>query len=151
MSESKSDPHEGLAQLKQSRHGLYSIGVLVVAAIIGMVLRNDVLFGLVMGTVAISGMGAGQKTIAAIEENAPKESMQPAKIAGPVVAAVIAGIIATIIIAVVRSVVGEDSFAIIPEDNVIVQIVKHFFDHTAAVAVGIGLLVGAWGKGKGSG
>ena len=149
MSESKNDPHEGLAQLKQSKHGLQSIGALVVAAIIGLLVRQDVIFGLVMGTVAISGLGAGQKTIAAIKENVPKESMQPAIIVGPVVAAIIAGIIATIIITVVRSVVGEESFAIGDSDNVIVQIVKHFFDHGAAIAVGIGLLAGAWGN-KGS-
>ena len=148
MSESKSDPHEGLAQLKQSKHGLQTIAALVVAAVIGLLVRGDVLFGLVMGTVAISGLGAGQKTMAAIKENAPEEGLQAAKIVGPIVAAVIAGIIATVIISVVRSVVGEESFAIIPEDNVIVQIVKHFFDYSAAAAVGIGLLAGAWGHNK---
>lgn len=142
------EAHKGLQELSKSKHGIYTIAGVVCAVIVGLILRNDALFGLVMGTVYISGLGAGRKTIAAIEENAPEEGAQAAKMVGPVVAAVIAGIIATVIIAVIRSVVGEDSFAIIPEDNVIVQIVKHFFDYGAAAAVGIGLLVGAWGLGK---
>ncbi len=142
------EAHEGLKELSKNKHGLITIGALVVAVIIGLITRNDALFGLVMGTVAISGLGAGRKTMAAIKENAPEEGLQAAKIVGPIVAAVIAGIIATVIISVIRGAVGEESFAIIPEDNVIVQIVKHFFDHGAALAVAIGLLAGAWGMGK---
>ena len=142
------EKQKGLQDLAQSKHGLYTIAGLVVAVIIGLILRNDAIFGLVMGTVYISGLRAGRTVITQIELNAPEEGMQPAKLVGPVVAAVIAGIIAMVIISVIRGAVGEESFAIIPEDNIIVQIVKHFFDHGAAFAVAIGLVVGAWGLGK---
>ena len=147
MSEKHSEAQSGLQELAKSKHGLYSISGLVIAAIIGLLVGDGILFGLVMGTVYISGLGAGRKTMTGIKANAPQESMQPAKIVGPIVAAVIAGIIATLIITVIRGIVGDDSFAIIPEDNVIVQIVKYFFDYSAATSVGIGLLVGAWGLG----
>ena len=142
------DKKSQLEELGRSKHGIYSIAGLVCAVILGLIIRNDALFGLVMGTVYISGLGAGRKVITAIKANVPEESMQPAKLVGPVVAAVITGIIATVILSVIRSLVGEESMAIIPEDNVIVQIVKHFFDYGAAPAVAIGLLVGAWGMGS---
>ena len=147
MNEGKNDPHEGLAELRKNKHGLYTIGALVCAAIIGLVIRQDLLFGLVMGTVAISGFNAGRKTITAINANAPAEHIGPARGFGTVIAAIIAGGIATVFIAIIRALVGAESMAIIPEDNVIIQIVKHFFDHSAAVALGIGMLVGAWGLG----
>ncbi len=148
MSEEKSDSHEGLAELSKNKHGIYTIAGLICGAIAGLLLRGDLLFGLVMGTVYISSLGAGRKTITAIEANAPAEHIQPARVFGTIIAAIIAGIVASIIIAVIRGLVGDESMAVIPEDNVIVQIVKHFFDYSAPVAVGIGLLVGAWGLGK---
>ena len=147
MSMESKDKHEGLAELHKNKHGLYTVAGLVVGAIAGLLLRDDLLFGLVMGTVYISGLGAGRKTITAINANAPAEHIMPAKVIGTVIAAIITGIIATVFIAIIRGLVGDESMAVIPEDNVIIQIVKYFFDYGAAAAVGIGLLVGAWGLG----
>lgn len=148
MNTEKNDAHEGLAELSKNKHGIYTIAGVICGAIAGLLLRGDVLFGLVMGTVYISGLGAGRKTITAIEANAPAEHIQPARIFGTIIAAIITGAIATVIIAVIRGLVGDESMTVIPEDNVIIQIVKHFFDYGAAGAVGIGVLVGAWGLGK---
>ena len=67
MSQDTGDKHKGLEELSKSKHGLYTIAGVICAVIAGLILRNDALFGLVMGTVYISGLGAGRKTIAAIQ------------------------------------------------------------------------------------
>ena len=133
--------HEGLEEVKKNMHGMLSIGGLIVCALLGMLTRGDVLFGLVMGTVFISGLRPGKQVAAAIKENAG-ENLQPARLFGIPIAAIITGVIASVIIAVIRAVAGE-GIAVVPEDNVVVQIIKHFFDPTAAVAVAAGLLISA--------
>jgi len=133
MSNNGKDEH---AVVKDNRHGIVTIIGLVVWVAIGLVVRNDLLFGLVMGTVFTSGLGAGRK----ISEQLAGQEMQagtlmPAKI----IAAIVTGIIAAIIIAVIQSVVDVSPME---GDNIIIQIVKHFFDMGASVAVATGALVG---------
>lgn len=134
MNNNGKDEH---AAVKDNRHGIITISGLVVWVAIGLVVRNDLLFGLVMGTVFTSGLGVGRK----ISEQLANQEMQagtvmPAKI----IAAIVTGIIAAIIIAVIQSVVDVSPME---GDNVIIQIVKHFFDMWASVAVATGALVGA--------
>lgn len=137
MSEGTKDQHQ---DLKDSKHGIITIAGIAVCVVVGLLARNDLLFGLVMGAVYSSGMGVGKKVAAQIAQNAG-EAAQPAKIIGPIAAGIVTGIIALIIISVIRGAIGEASFAVAPEDNIIVQIVKHFFDGTAAIAVGAGVVV----------
>lgn len=129
---------EGLQAMKDNSHGLVTIIGIIAAVAVSLLMGRDLLFGLVMGTVFVSGLGAGRKIAAALAENAPEHAV-PGKIVG----AIVTGIIAAAIIAVIRSVVGE-SIAPMEDDNAILQIIKHFFDMSAAAAVGIGALVGAF-------
>ena len=134
---------EGLQAVRDNSHGMVTIIGLVVWVAIGLVVRNDLLFGLVMGTVFISGLGAGRK----ISEQLADQEMQagtlmPAKI----IAAIVTGIVVAIIIALIRGFIGE-SINPMEGDNAIIQIVKHFFDMWASVAVATGVLVGAFTHG----
>lgn len=129
---------EGLQAMKDNRHGMVTLIGLIVAVAVSLLAGKNLLFGLVMGTIFISGMGAGRKIATALAENAPDHAV-PGKIVG----AIVTGIIAAGIIAVIRSVVGE-SINVMTDDNIIIQIVKHFFDTSASVAVGFGALVGAF-------
>lgn len=129
---------EGLQAMKDNSHGLVTIIGIIAAVAVSLLMGRDLLFGLVMGTVFVSGLGAGRKIAAALAENAPEHAV-PGKIVG----AIVTGIIAAAIIAVIRSVVGS-SIAPMEGDNAILQIIKHFFDMSAAIAVGVGALVGAF-------
>lgn len=128
---------EGLQAMKDNSHGLVTIIGIIAAVAVSLLMGRDLLFGLVMGTVFVSGLGAGRKIAAALAENAPEHAV-PGKIVG----AIVTGIIAAAIIAVIRSVV--DDINPMEDDNAILQIIKHFFDMSAAAAVGIGALVGAF-------
>ena len=129
---------EGLQAMKDNSHGIVTLIGLIVAVAVSLLAGRDLLFGLVMGTIFISGLGAGRKIAAALAENAPDHAV-PGKIVG----AIVTGIIAAGIIAVIRAVVGE-SINVMEGDNIIIQIVKYFFDTSASLAVGVGALVGGF-------
>ena len=132
------EAQEGLQAMKDNSHGIVTIIGIIAAVAVSLLMGRGLLFGLVMGTVLISGLGAGRKIAEALAENAPEHAV-PGKIVG----AIVTGIIAAAIITVIRSVVGE-SINPMEGDNVILQIIKYFFDMNAAVAVGIGALAGAF-------
>ena len=138
MDEQAKDAH---ADLKHSHHGIMTIVALVVAAVAGLLTRNDLLFGLVMGTVYLSSHRAGPKVATQIAENA-KEAQAPAHIIGSIVAGIVAGVIAAVILFIIRSAVG-DGINVTPDDNIIVQIIKHFFDAWAWLPAGLGLAIGS--------
>ncbi|MCY4465034.1 MAG: hypothetical protein OXE46_05825 [Chloroflexi bacterium] len=138
MTENTKDAH---ADLRQHSHGIMTITALVIVAIAGLVTRNDLLFGLVMGTIYLSSFRAGPKVATQIAENA-KEAQAPAHIVGSIVAGIVAGLIAAVILFIIRSAVG-DGINVTPEDNIIVQIIKHFFDAWAWLPAGLGLAIGS--------
>ena len=137
MSENTEDQHK---DLRDNKHGIATIVGLVICVVYGLIARNDLLFGLVMGTIFISVMKAGVIVNTRVAANAREEHIAIAKVVGSIVAAAIAGIIATIILTVVNSAVDMTH---LETDNIIITIVKHFFDSSAALAVGAGLLFGA--------
>ena len=137
MSENTDDQHK---DLRENKHGIATIVGLAICVVYGLIARNDLLFGLVMGTIFVSVMKAGVIVNTQIAANAPEEHIAIAKVVGSIVAAVIAGVIATIILAVVN---GAVDMSHLETDNIIITIVKHFFDSSAALAVGGGLLFGA--------
>ena len=137
MSENANDQHK---DLRENKHGIATIIGLVICVAYGLIVRNDLLFGLVMGTIFISVMKAGVIVNTQIAANVPEEHIAIAKVVGSIVAAGIAAIIAAIILAVVNSAVDMSH---LETDNIIITIVKHFFDSSVALAVGAGLLFGA--------
>ena len=137
----KQDGHQ---KVRNNRHGIASFFGLVVAAAVGLLVRNDLLFGLVMGTVYGSSLHLGGVIAQRLAQN-EQSNMLPAKI----IAAVITGIVVAGILALIQGVVGESIFPA-EGDNIIILIVKHFFDSGASVAVGAGVLVGAVMHGAGS-
>lgn len=137
MSEKTKDQHR---DLRDNKHFIATKIGLAVCVVYGLIARNDLLFGLAMGTIFISVMKAGVIVNTQIAANAPVEHAAIAKVAGSIVAAAIAGIIAAIILAVVN---GAVDMSQLETDNIIITIVKHFFDSSAALAVGAGLLFGS--------
>ena len=140
MSENPKDAHAGL---RDNPHALMSILALVVAVVAGLVLRNDLLFGLVMATVFMSSYRGGPRVAQQIAENAPEEHAGHAHSWGSVIAGIVTAIVASIIVAVVVGLVGAESMAAQEGDNVIIQIVKHFFDSWAPIAAGLGIGIGS--------
>lgn len=130
---------EGLQAVRENSHGIVTIIGIIVAVAVSLLMGRDLVFGLVMGAVFSSGLGAGRKIAEALAENAAEHA-----IPGKIVGAIVTGIVAAGIIAVIRGVVGEESINVMEDDNIIIQIVKYFFDANAAAAVGIGALVGAF-------
>ena len=140
MSEKPKDAH---AELRNNPHAIMSVVALVVAVVAGLVLRNDLLFGLVMATVFMSAHRGGPRVAEQIAENAPEEHAGHAHSWGSVIAGIATAIVASIIVAVVVGVVGAESMAVQEGDNIIIQIVKHFFDSWAPIAAGLGIAVGS--------
>ena len=58
MSENTEDQHQSF---RDNKHGIATAVGVVVCIVIGLITRNDLLFGLVMGTVFGSGMNLGVK------------------------------------------------------------------------------------------
>ena len=123
-----------IQDFRNSKQGIATAVGLVVCIAYGLVARNDLLFGLVMATVYGSGLNAGLRIFKQLAAKGHSESL-PAKI----IAGVAVGIVAALIIAVVQ---GAVDVAPMEDDNIIIQIIKLFFDNTAATALGIGALVG---------
>ncbi|MCY3716348.1 MAG: hypothetical protein OXG92_07765 [Chloroflexi bacterium] len=138
MAEKANDAH---TDLRNNQHGIITIVAVVVAAAAGLLLRNDLLFGLVMGTIYLSSFRAGPKVATAIAENT-EESQAPAHIIGSIVAGIVASAIAAVILLIIRSLVGE-AINVTADDNIIVQIIKHFFDAWAWLPAGLGLAIGS--------
>ncbi|MCY4147332.1 MAG: hypothetical protein OXE95_10930 [Chloroflexi bacterium] len=138
MTEKTTDAH---TNFRNNQHGIMTIIGLVVTAAAGLLLRNDLLFGLVMGTIYLSSFRAGPRVAIAIAENA-EESQAPAHIIGSIVAGIVSGVIAAVILFIVRSVVG-DGINVTADDNIIVQIIKRFFDAWAWLPTGLGLAIGS--------
>lgn len=143
MSENMNEEHK---DLRGNRHGIATVIGLVLCVLYGLVARNDLVFGLVMGTVFVSVLKAGVIVNTQIAANAPEEHAAIAKVVGSIVAAAIAGIIVSVILAVVN---GAVDMSHLESDNIIITIVKHFFDSSAALAVGAGLLFGSLTHGTG--
>lgn len=138
MSENTQDQHKALRDNKQ---GIAIAAGLAICVIYGLVTRNDLVFGLVMGTIFIQVMKAGGIVNTQIAANAPAESVAIAKVVGSIVAAAIAAIITTVLLTVVNGAVDMNH---LESDNIIITVVKYFFDSSAALAVGAGLLFGSF-------
>ena len=132
MSEETKDQHR---ELKDNRHGVATAAGIVICIVYGLLARNDLLFGLVMATVYGSGMNAGLRISKKMLEGDQGNAL-PAR----VIAAIVVGIVAAVIISIVGGIVPV---APAEGDNVIVALIKHFFDSSAALALGIGALVGS--------
>ncbi len=139
MSEKAKDQHQ---DWRENKLGIATAVGLVVCVAYGLVARNDLLFGLVMAIVYGSGLNAGKRIQAKLVERDQGDSL-PAQI----IAAIVVGIVAALIIAVVQ---GAVDVSPMNDDNIIIQIVKLFFDNSAATAVGIGALVGIYLHGMGT-
>ena len=139
MSENGNDQHKDWRENKQ---GIATVAGIVVFVALGVLTRNDLLFGLVMATVYGAGMQAGKKILSALTEREQADSM-PAKI----VAVIVVGIVASLIISLVQ---GTGLITPMEDDNIIITIVKHFFDNNAAAALAIGALVGIYVHGMDS-
>ena len=135
---------EGLQAMKDNRQGIVFIVSVIVVVAVSLLAGRGLLFGLVMATVFHSGLTTGSKISEALAKNAPDYTL-PGKIVG----AIVVGIITAVIITVIRGVVGE-SINVMAEDNIIIQVIKYFFDMNASIAVGAGALAGAFLHGTGS-
>ena len=88
-----------------------------------------------MATVYGSGMNAGVRMSKKLLESDQGKAI-PARVIG----AVVVGIIGALIISIVQSIAPVAPAA---GDNIIVTIIKYFFDSNAALALGVGALVGS--------
>ncbi|MCY4073585.1 MAG: hypothetical protein OXG60_20025 [Chloroflexi bacterium] len=139
MSEETTNQHQ---EIKDNRHGIATAAGIVICIVYGLLARNDLLFGLVMATVYGSGMNAGVRISKKLLEGDQGNAL-PAR----VISAVVVGIIGAVIISIVQ---GIAPVAPAEGDNIIVAIIKHFFDNSAALALGIGALVGSIAHGMAS-
>ncbi len=141
------DAHKGLQDLSKNRHGLLSVAGIVVCVLLALVLGRDLIFGLVMGTVLASGMNLGRHIAGQIAANAPAEHLSVANVVGTFIAAVIIAVFTAIILGAIQSAVDVSPM---PDDDIIAQIVKSFFDSAAAIAVAAGVIAGGWSHRVGS-
>lgn len=132
MSEETKVQHQ---ELKENRHGIATAAGIVICIAYGLLARDDLLFGLVMATVYGSGMNAGLRISKKLLEGGQGNAL-PARI----VAAIVVGVIGAVVISIVQ---GIAPVAPAEGDNIIVAIIKHFFNSSAALALGIGALVGS--------
>lgn len=135
------EAHAGLNELGKNRHGLVTIGGIVVCVILALVAGRDLLFGLVMGTVLSSGMNLGRHIAKQIAANAPQENQTAANIAGILISAIIVGVITAIVLGAIQ---GAVDVSPMEGDDIIATIVKSFFDSAAALAVAAGVVAGGW-------
>jgi hypothetical protein len=133
MSADLKDAHR---EASKNQHGIATVLGAVLCIAFALITRNDLLFGLVMATVYGSGMKAGVKISQTIDKNQEGPAV-PAKITGQIAFGILVGLI----IAVVN---GAGVVTPMADDNIIVTIIKHFFDLHAAVFVTIGALVGGY-------
>ncbi|MCY3778707.1 MAG: hypothetical protein OXG78_00230 [Chloroflexi bacterium] len=133
MSENLKETHQ---EVSKNRHGIATAAGIAFCIAFGLVTRNDLLFGLVMASVYGAGMKAGVKISQMIDKNQEGPAV-PAKITGQIAFAILVGLI----IAVVQ---GTGAVTPMQDDNIIIAIIKHFFDLHAAVLAGIGALVGGY-------
>ena len=139
MSENTENQHQSF---RDNKHGIATAVGVVVCIVIGLITRNDLLFGLVMGTVFGSGMNLGVKISGQLAEKAPN-NLLPAKI----VAAIAVGIVTALVLSIIN---GAVDLAPMEGDNILITIVKHFFDNTAATAMAAGVLVAGLMQGEAS-
>ena len=132
MSEETKDQHQ---ELKDNRQGIATAAGVVIFIAFGLIVRNDLLFGLVMATVYGSGMNAGVRMSKKLLEGDQGNAI-PARVIG----AIVVGIIGAVIISIVQ---GIAPVAPAEGDNIIVTIIKHFFDNNAALALSVGALAGS--------
>ena len=123
-------------EASKNRHGIATALGAVLCIAFGLVTRNDLLFGLVMTTVYGAGMQAGVRISQTIGKNQEGPAV-PAKITGQIAFGILVGLA----IAVVE---GTGAVTPMEGDNIIITIIKHFFDLHAAVFVTIGALVGGY-------
>ncbi len=123
-------------EASKNRHGIATALGAVLCIAFGLVTRNDLLFGLVMATVYGAGMQAGVRISQTIGKNQEGPAV-PAKITGQIAFGILVGLA----IAVVE---GTGAVTPMEGDNIIITIIKHFFDLHAAVFVTIGALVGGY-------
>ncbi len=135
------DAHQGLQELSKNRHGLFTIGSLVVCVLLALIFGRSLIFGLVMGTVMASGMNLGRHIAGQIAASAPAEHKTAANIAGILISAIIVGIIITFVLSAIQ---GAVDVSPVEGDDIIATIVKSFFDSAAALAVAAGVVVGGW-------
>ena len=141
MSTDSAKAHQGL---KKNQHGLVVITGIIIWAVLGLLLRGDLIFGLVMGTVYSSGLNLGGNIAKQIAANAPAEHLMPAKLFGSVISAIIVAVITFVILSIIQ---GAIDVSPAEGDNIITSIVKSFFDGTAALAVGTGVVAGGLTRG----
>ncbi|MCY3978529.1 MAG: hypothetical protein OXG23_10560 [Chloroflexi bacterium] len=141
------DAQQGMQDLGKSKHGVVTIGGIVVCVLLALVGGKGLVFGLVMGTVYSSGLGIGRRISAQIADNAPAENIMPAKIIGPLAGAVVVGIITALILSAIQ---GAIDVSPMEGDDIIATIVKSFFDSAAALAVAAGVVAGGWAHGLAS-
>ncbi|MCY4537157.1 MAG: hypothetical protein OXE52_02900 [Chloroflexi bacterium] len=136
MSEKPKDPHQ---DLKDNRHGIVTVAGIVVFIIIGLLTRGDLIFGLVMGAIYASSLNLGRHIAIQIAANAPAEHLMPAKLFGSAISAIIVAIITFVILSIIQ---GAIDVSPAEGDDIVATIVKSFFDRTASLAVGAGVLAG---------
>ncbi|MDE2820856.1 MAG: hypothetical protein OXI40_14080 [Chloroflexota bacterium] len=141
MSEANKDPHQ---ELKDNKHGIITIAGVAVCVVVGLLMRNDLLFGLVMGTVFTSGLNLGGHIAKQIAANAPAEHLMPAKLFGSAISAIIVAAIILVILSIIQ---GAIDVSPAEGDDIIATIVKSFFDSAASLAVGAGVLAGGLTRG----
>ena len=125
----------------KNRHGIVTIGGIVICVLLALITGRDLLFGLVMGAIFSSGLGIGRRIIAQISAKAPEENIMPAKIIGPLAGAIVVGIITALILSAIQ---GAVDVSPMEGDDFIATIVKSFFDSAAALAVAAGVVAGGW-------
>lgn len=125
----------------KNRHGIVTIGGIVICVLLALITGRDLLSGLVMGAIFSSGLGIGRRIIAQISAKAPEENIMPAKIIGPLAGAIVVGIITALILSAIQ---GAVDVSPMEGDDFIATIVKSFFDSAAALAVAAGVVAGGW-------
>ena len=128
------DAKNQLQELRHNKVGLATIVGVAFFVAYGAAASADLLLGLVLATVYGSGLNAGRVILKRLTEAGHGDAL-PAKI----IAAIAVGIVTGLIISLVQ---GTGLVTPMEDDNIIVTIIKRFFDNNAAFALGIGALVG---------
>ena len=130
MSEEAKDQ---IQDLKKNKVGLATIAGVAFFVAAGAV-SNSILLGLALAAVYGSGLKAGRVILKRLTESGQGDAL-PAK----VIAAVVVGIVTALIVSLIH---GTGLVTPMEDDNIIATIIKHFFDGNAALAMGVGALVG---------
>ncbi len=131
MSENMKDQHQ---DLRKNKHGIATAAGVALCIVYGLAARNDLLFGLVLATVYLFSMNVAVRMCKKFAGRG-RGKLTPVRFIG----ALAVGVVAALIVAVVLAIVDPLS---IEGDNIIITIIRHFFDSETTIAFAAGWVAG---------